>query len=177
MFISVKHIDSTGLRVERTARLQPLTAADGRSLPFEPVEVSGVVTAQRGGFRFRGTLSTAGSVECARCLEPFRLPVRADFDLFYAGSAPEPVPGEDPEAQEQAQAFSPLVDEQIDLAALASEQIYLNLPLKPLCGPECRGLCPTCGANRNLTQCRCEAPQGEAGLEASLVSRAPRGRR
>jgi uncharacterized metal-binding protein YceD (DUF177 family) len=84
-----------------------------------------------------------------------------------------PLPG----AVEAAQAFTPLVDEQIDLAALVSEQIYLNLPLKPLCSLECRGLCPTCGVNRNLTRCGCEAQRGEAGLEAAMLARAPRGRR
>jgi uncharacterized protein len=43
----------------------------------------------------------------------------------------------------------------IGLEDVASEQLYLNLPLKPICNPSCKGLCPTCGTNRNLGACDC----------------------
>jgi uncharacterized protein len=36
------------------------------------------------------------------------------------------------------------------------EQMYLALPMKPLCRDDCRGLCPTCGANLNLAACGCK---------------------
>ena len=35
-------------------------------------------------------------------------------------------------------------------------QIYLNIPIKKLCSYECKGLCPVCGTNLNLTKCNCE---------------------
>ena len=160
MFLSVKHIEASGVRVERQLRPQPLTAADGRVIPFEPALLTGQVSRRRGGFRLQGALTTAGTVECARCLEPFRLPLEARFDLFYA--AAEVGSGADPEAEEEAETFAPVVDEQIDLTALVAEQIYLNLPLKPLCGAGCRGLCPSCGVNLNLAACRCGSGAGEA---------------
>jgi len=34
----------------------------------------------------------------------------------------------------------------------------LALPMKPLCREGCRGLCPVCGGNRNITACACETP-------------------
>ena len=43
----------------------------------------------------------------------------------------------------------------IGLEDLAIEQLYLNLPLKPVCSTACKGLCPTCGSNRNVTDCGC----------------------
>jgi uncharacterized protein len=43
-----------------------------------------------------------------------------------------------------------------DLTALATEQIYLALPLKPLCSEACLGLCPQCGQNRNRAACDCQ---------------------
>ncbi len=169
MFLSVKHIERDGLRVERLVRPGVVSDADGRVIPFEPASLEGVLAPRRGGFRFSGRLLTAGTFECARCLEPFRLPIEARFDLFYSASAPPPEPSAGAEGRDEALGFTPLVDEKIDLAALASEQIYLNLPLKPLCAPECRGLCATCGANRNLHECSCgdssEAPA--AGLSAA----------
>jgi len=33
--------------------------------------------------------------------------------------------------------------------------LQLEIPLKPLCRPECKGLCPTCGADRNVAPCDC----------------------
>jgi DUF177 domain-containing protein len=44
----------------------------------------------------------------------------------------------------------------LDVAGLLRSETDLALPMKPLCRPECRGLCPVCGGNRNLTECRCE---------------------
>jgi uncharacterized protein len=44
----------------------------------------------------------------------------------------------------------------IDLNALVETETTLLLPMKPLCREDCRGLCPICGGNRNLTACRCE---------------------
>ena len=41
------------------------------------------------------------------------------------------------------------------LAALAWEEFLLALPMKPLCDPACKGLCPQCGVNRNTATCSC----------------------
>ena len=46
-------------------------------------------------------------------------------------------------------------DDAIDLAGLMREQFYLALPMKPLCTDDCKGLCPQCGTNRNVSQCSC----------------------
>jgi uncharacterized protein len=42
---------------------------------------------------------------------------------------------------------------QIDLAPLAREYMLLDMPITPLCRPDCQGLCPVCGANRNRENC------------------------
>jgi uncharacterized protein len=42
------------------------------------------------------------------------------------------------------------------------EQIYLELPMKPVCREACRGLCPTCGADLNAGSCACAASQPQA---------------
>ena len=36
-------------------------------------------------------------------------------------------------------------DDAIDLGEVMREQFYLALPMKPLCRPDCQGLCPICG--------------------------------
>jgi uncharacterized protein len=160
MFLSIKQIAPSGLRVEREVPAALITDPDGRPIAFEPARLEGWVTPRGPSFRFRGSFTTTGIFECARCLEPAPTPVRAEFDLLYSLRAPDPPAPGDEEAEEQARAFMPLCEEGIDLSNLVSEQIYLNMPLKPLCSPLCRGLCPRCGANRNLSGCNCGAPTG-----------------
>ncbi len=43
----------------------------------------------------------------------------------------------------------------IDLAELAREAFFLNVPMSHLCREDCRGLCPKCGADLNLVTCNC----------------------
>jgi uncharacterized protein len=46
--------------------------------------------------------------------------------------------------------------DQLDLGSLLRSETDLALPMKPLCRPDCRGLCPVCGGNKNVTECRCD---------------------
>ncbi|HEY3266420.1 MAG TPA: DUF177 domain-containing protein [Armatimonadota bacterium] len=46
----------------------------------------------------------------------------------------------------------------LNLTELVRQGIVLAGPVEPLCREDCQGLCPTCGANRNETQCQCVPP-------------------
>jgi len=48
-----------------------------------------------------------------------------------------------------------LDEDVIDLEPMVRDALLLELPLAPLCDPDCAGLCATCGVNRNLTACEC----------------------
>ena len=43
----------------------------------------------------------------------------------------------------------------VNLSDIVREQVLLAVPMKVICQPDCRGLCPVCGANRNVRQCDC----------------------
>src|SRR5436309_103662 len=45
------------------------------------------------------------------------------------------------------------VDEQVDIDQIVRDAIGVEMPFAPLCRPDCQGLCPTCGGNRNLGEC------------------------
>ena len=47
-------------------------------------------------------------------------------------------------------------DAMLDLAEVAMTDLRLSMPTKILCRPDCKGLCPVCGQNRNLTDCGCD---------------------
>jgi uncharacterized protein len=91
---------------------------------------------------------------CSRCLEPFRLPVDASFDQRFLPSSAMATQ-EEREVQEDDFEISYYRDDQIDLNQLLREQFYLVLPMKPLCGEDCKGLCAQCGTNLNTATCTC----------------------
>ena len=46
--------------------------------------------------------------------------------------------------------------EEINLQQGIQEQVVMALPVQPLCGRNCKGLCPQCGSDLNLKDCKCE---------------------
>jgi uncharacterized protein len=120
-----------------------------------PVALEFDVHKDKARFRLVGSAVTELELPCSRCLEPFRLPVNAAFDLRYL-PASEMSHDEEREIEEEDLETSYYRDDQIDLNELLREQFYLALPMKPLCGDDCKGLCPQCGTNRNTGTCECD---------------------
>lgn len=130
-----------------------------------PVDLRFTIHKDHDRFRLVGTVKTQLGLECSRCVEPFVLPVDREFDLrFLPSTAVDAVKSEDDETEVEVEEDDVSItyyrDEQIDLIELLREQFYLALPMKPLCTPACKGICPQCGTNRNLTACDCN-PQME----------------
>lgn len=88
-------------------------------------------------------LSGRTLTECARCLDEFELPIATEFTELYAF---------DERSVTESQLLLP-ANHQIDLAPIGREYLLLDLPITPLCRPDCKGLCPVCGANRNRENC------------------------
>ena len=122
----------------------------------QPVSLDFDIHKDKDRFRLEGTVRTELELACSRCLEPFRLPVDAAFDLRYH-PASEMSSVEESGIEEEDLETSYYRDEQIDLNELMREQFYLALPMKPLCQDGCRGLCPHCGTNLNQGACDCAA--------------------
>ena len=120
----------------------------------EPVALAFDIHKDRDRFRLAGTLRTELELVCSRCLEPFRMPIDASFDLRYLPSS-EMSPEAERAIEEDDLETSYYRDDQIDLDELLREQFYLALPMKPLCLADCRGLCAQCGTNLNQGACTC----------------------
>jgi uncharacterized protein len=120
----------------------------------EPVCLSADVHKDKAKFRLVGRAATTLELTCGRCLEPFRLPLDAAFDLRYVPHAQNVGDGER-SVEEDDLGTAYYRDDVIDLGELLREQFYLALPMKPLCNEECRGLCPQCGTNLNRATCDC----------------------
>lgn len=143
------------------------------------------------GFRLRGQLGGSARLDCVRCLDPVEIPLAEALDLVYlpgASAVSDREPGGAPAvgASAAAGASAPAgaetaldaedlnvsfyASDRLELAETLREQVHLALPVKPLCSPSCRGLCASCGANRNSgAGCGCAdapSPRGSTGLAA-----------
>lgn len=112
-----------------------------------------------GGVEVEGDLYGTVDLECYRCLEgfefPFRLRLREHVLIVPEGDLEH----DDDYADEY------LADGGVlDLEPLFRDAISLAIPLKHLCFEECRGLCPGCGANRNVEPCTCPERPVDARL-------------
>lgn len=154
MFIETKDFSAQSLAVETTF---PRPAMEGTVGSGEPVRVRGAAVRVRAGIRFTGHLETVVSIECARCTGIFRQSIATDFALLYAdGGAGEAAEDSETFLREADCAVAGLDEKgRIDVLALTREQVYLALPLKPVCGEACRGLCDGCGLDLNREACRC----------------------
>ena len=115
-------------------------------------------------FRLVGRTQTTLELLCSRCLEPMTVAVDAPFDLRYQPQTSNTGPGKNAglvkkdaerEIEEDDLATAFYENDQIDLGQLMREQLYLAVPMKPLCDDACRGLCPVCGTNLNRGTCTC----------------------
>ena len=102
----------------------------------------------------RGQASVDLKLECARCLEPFQLSSVFQLALIIRLAHGGKLTG--PESESSDDYFIvPDNSEEFDLAPIIAERIALSLPMKPLCSDGCAGICPNCGANRNIETCEC----------------------
>ena len=105
-----------------------------------------------------GTVAGEAETECARCLDGFALPLAGEVEGYFLLDARD----ESPEDMDDDEFDVLSEDHVIDLEPLLKAALLLELPLVPLCDEECRGLCPSCGANLNEGPCGC-AREGEGG--------------
>jgi len=166
MMIRVSELPEEGLSIDETALAVSPYADPAWQLDRLQLQVD------RDGDEVdvRGRIRVSVPQLCGRCTEGFTSRVTADVDLRFA---PKPARVDDAELGRDDLDTDFYVDDQIDLDRLIETETTLALSMKPLCDPGCRGLCPVCGANRNLTPCACaeRAPDPRLAVLKTLAER------
>jgi len=110
-----------------------------------------------------GTLRSRVSLECSRCLEGFERPLEAEVALDYReGTEPE----KDGETvRDDEVGVSRFTPPYIDMGEDLRQILLLEVPAYPVCRDDCRGLCPSCGANRNEGACGCGKTEGRGAFQ------------
>jgi uncharacterized protein len=129
--------------------------------------VEGVLSLQRTrkGIEVTGSIRTAVSLPCARCLQEFTLPIESEFEESFLLLKYAPAE-EDMELLDDDMGVSFLPEEVVDLKDIVKEQIWLSIPIKPLCDEQCKGLCSVCGGKLNRGECGCDRQYKDPRFEA-----------
>ena len=116
------------------------------------------------GILATGILTTHVVGTCDRCLSPAEFDVSGEVDEYYLFEEPEET-GDDDDDELDFSLVS--ADNTIDLSGALLSTLVMETPFVVLCRPDCKGLCPVCGANLNEEDCGHAAQIEEDRLKAS----------
>ena len=147
----IRAIETHAIDVEGDLDANDPLWKEGDIRPDAAVHVTGRLhSAGEGRFYFTGLISGAVSSECRRCLTPVSADVSEETHVFFADA------GTDETGDPDVYVLDPRTPE-LDLQPAMREQWLLSAPAWHLCRDDCKGLCPTCGADLNAGPCSCAA--------------------
>ena len=118
----------------------------GRMLAFsEPVTVKGTYVFDGKAFTVSANAEAALLTECALCGKSFTERIAVAFTERFVKDQAD---SDDDETYHYT-------GEELDLGKLFLDNLLLELPIASVCRKDCKGLCPVCGADRNVTECHC----------------------
>jgi uncharacterized protein len=144
------------LFVESALDLADIKVKEDLAQVREPVQIACRISSSGKKVRVKGEVVAQLELTCSRCLGAFQRRVEKRFDLDY-----EVDPEVDPENDEVALTYDELSvgfyrNDELDLRVVAAEQVFLEVPMKPVCMDGCKGLCDQCGVDLNKDSCSCE---------------------
>ena len=168
IFIEAGALERKPLRFEAVIRPALLELSSPWSVTRD-VEVAGLAELlDRDGvrsIRVRGRLTAFVDHACDRCLKDLREEFDSGFDLFFYPMTMIDEGGEAAISMDETEVGF-YEGEGVALADVVREQLLLWLPVRSLCGPDCKGLCPVCGGNRNEAECSCRESFSDPRWEA-----------
>lgn len=154
LLLDVSQMRETNARVDRTFAPDALPSDAGVYRIIAPVSLRCEVRKNRRQYRLVGRLKATLELDCSRCTEAFQLAVDEALDVLFLPQSENT--GEGERAVEDDNLSTAYYQDQVlNLGQLMLEQFYLVVPMKPLCGEDCKGLCPVCGTNFNTGTCQC----------------------
>ncbi len=140
-------------------------AEPGRSFPFSftttadeidavhesysltgPIEIKGNLVNTGQAYRLAGVIKCEKSFTCDRCLGHFTEKQQHSFAEDFRQA----------EEDDESGAVNIFDGDAIDITSLVRDTILAAQPLNNICQPDCRGLCPKCGADLNQGECGCD---------------------
>lgn len=110
-----------------------------------PLSLRGSIVNDAGVVTLSYTLSCTMRHVCDRCLNEFERGYELDFEHILIRTE---------SSDDDEYVYCP--EDTLDINELAISDLLLSLPTKILCSPDCKGLCPICGHDLNLSGCGCK---------------------
>ena len=158
MFLSIKQMELREIRFDETFAPGELDFQDDEIHQGGPLRVEGtaeILPNTEGQVRVRGKFEVRMETECDRCLGRAQFPLSSSFDLFY-----KPVSfiarEEEVELDAGEVELGFYQGGGMELEDILREQVLLLMPMQRVCSEDCKGICPSCGKNRNETPCDCK---------------------
>lgn len=158
---TLKRSPGTRRAESRSGRVGELAVAGSVVRGDEVVAAEAILDAVVGGIEVSADVTAAWTGECRRCLKPVEGRLTVHVRELYRNhdhhdhDAHRPHRDHQVHPDEEDEDTYPLRGEMLDLQPLVRDALMLELPLAPLCSDDCRGLCPTCGADLNESSCDC----------------------
>lgn len=128
--------------------------------PDDSVSVTGRLSAAGPGrWYFTGQLTGTAVVACRRCLAETPADVSDSFSALFAEAGTEDVDEDDVYALSAN-------GRTLDLRPAVRESWLLAVPAFRTCRPDCQGICPNCGADRNVVSCACRTETADSRWDA-----------
>lgn len=103
--------------------------------------------------RVTGRADITFNTQCDRCLTEVPTSLTLKFDRIVTSPG---VASEKDTSEESDDDLSFMEGYQLDAETFVYNEIMLNWPMKILCRPDCKGVCPVCGRNLNDGECGCD---------------------
>lgn len=144
MKIDINKIPLEGLTLEEEVNPSGLDLETDIVKFLEPIKIRAEVSKITNAVTVNLNLSGSMHLSCSRCLREFNVALKKILRLNYQVN---PAPAR----RGGVNKSEPIIDLDQDI----KEEIILDYPIKPLCNPDCKGLCPKCGKNLNEGGCSC----------------------
>lgn len=157
MFISLQELEVKPVRFKVDVPAGEIDYDDSQIAQASNLHVEGtaqLLSRSLGEIRVHGNLDVTMNAECDRCLESAVVPVNRGFDLVYMPA--EEGRGGEVEIDQGAIEVGFYEGSGLELNEVLREIVLLALPMQVVCSEACKGICPSCGENRNLRDCGCQ---------------------
>lgn len=157
MFISLQELEVKPVRIKVEVPAGEIDYDDSKIEQASKLRVEGsaqLLSRSLGEIRMHGQLDVTINAQCDRCLETAVVPVNRTFDLVYMPA--EEARGGEVEIDEAAIEVGYYEGSGLELNDVLREIVLLSLPMQVVCSEACKGICPSCGENRNMRDCGCQ---------------------
>jgi len=160
LIINIQNLPEEGINLREEldrswlANIPEYCCVNDQAYVKDNIKISGHLVKEGNNLRLRGKVELVIKTLCSRCGKDVDYNVDSRFDLVLMPRKDEAVKMERELTPEDLDRLY-YTGVEVDLTPYFHEQIALEIPMQFLCCPECKGVCPNCGANLNTESCRC----------------------